>query len=159
MTINRKMWAWFEQGRASQALRGQGDFFVANNTYRDRHDDGLVLSQLSDWVAASGSATHASSALSEALEAHLEAGRAERVVGLVWAYMVASQYQEMSFALDLGRVREILAAAELVEDAPSALAGFGSNGVTVAFLQEQLASSDGYHFDVPRWEPPARPSP
>ena len=159
MTVNTKLWTWFERGQAPQALCGQREFFIGNHTYRDRHDDGLVLDQLSDWAATNEKPDEASSAFTQALRDHLSAGRGSDVIGLVWSYMVLSQYREMTFAMDLPQVREILTAAGRESEASETLARFATRGVSLAFLLEQLAVSDGRHFEVPRWEPPARPSP
>ena len=48
--LNPQVASWLNAGAMQEALLGQGDFFIADHTYRSEHDLVLVMNTLLHWT-------------------------------------------------------------------------------------------------------------
>ena len=83
-----RLWAWFDDGLAVQALRGEGEFFIPGVTWRDRHDELLVLRHLVLWADDRESWPSALASVEGAMQQATDAGDFKTVVGLAWAALL-----------------------------------------------------------------------
>lgn len=87
-TVNPHLWALFDRGFVIQALQGQGEFFLPSVTYREQHDEALVLRQLVLWADDREKWPVAQAAVEGALREAAEANDLQKVVGLAWAALL-----------------------------------------------------------------------
>lgn len=87
-TVNPHLWALFDRSLIMQALQGHGEFFIPNGTYREQHDETLVLRQLVLWADDREKWPVALAAVESTLRQSAEANDLQKVVGLAWAALL-----------------------------------------------------------------------
>lgn len=107
-TKNPKLWQAFDEGRTAEALLGTGGTFIPNATYRDKHDDTLVIDQLLDWAADRNGWDVAAGAFTTALSRPTEAGDREGAYGLVLAYLLVTEDRQEVLPVDPASLRAAL---------------------------------------------------
>jgi len=110
MTVNRRIWGWFDAGKIREALEGKGEFFQPEVTYRDEHDQVLVIDQLFDWAKKHGRERQAAEIFEYVVTkaagaSELEASR------LLLRYFIVENDREETIGVDVDRLAENLATA------------------------------------------------
>ena len=97
--MNTQFQSWFSQGKAIEALCGQGDYFVAGITWRDEHDFILALGELLDW-ARKGHQEDAAMAFQSAIERLLSANQLKAALRLLRSYAILREETSDTMAFD-----------------------------------------------------------
>jgi hypothetical protein len=103
--MNTQFQTWFAQGKAVEALCGQGDYFMPDVTYRDDHDCGLAVGELLAW-ARQGHREDAATAFETALAKLSDTGYFENALRLLRSYSVLQKEMQASLPIN----EDILAA-------------------------------------------------
>ena len=106
--MNPKLYRWFDEGHARDALIGDGEFFCRCHTWGD-HDTILVFGQLLDWATTNNKYPNAAKAFSEALDFLASANRTDNAFRLVLSYIIISEDSEQSLPIDMEHVCRSLA--------------------------------------------------
>ena len=107
--MNRKMWCWFDEGRALDVLVGDGEFFTPDHTWRDHHDTTLVLGQLAHWAETKNKQADSENAFVEALKLFASSNRTIEAFRLVLSYLVILDESDERLLIDMEQVIHILA--------------------------------------------------
>jgi hypothetical protein len=127
-----QLWARFDGGLAVQALQGQGEFFIAGVTWRDQHDNLVVLRQLVLWADDRERWPTALDAVEASLRQAVEADDFQSVLGRAWAALLVGDDTHESLLSD--------AAARLARDAAT-LSGYPPETQAIAeAVQERLGA-------------------
>ena len=86
--MNPYIWGLFDRGFIIPSLHGDGEFFIPNATYRDQHDEALVLRQLVLWADDREKWPVALAAVESTLRQATEANDSQKVLGLAWAALL-----------------------------------------------------------------------
>jgi hypothetical protein len=108
---NARIWDWFNHGKIADALRGQNEFFIPGVTYRENHDEILVIGQLIAWAQETDGLEKATSDFESTVSELLNEGQVEKALGLVWSYLIVSRDQRSSLSLDMDVLQSRLAMA------------------------------------------------
>jgi hypothetical protein len=108
---NARIWDWFNHGKIADALRGQNEFFIPGVTYRENHDEILVIGQLIAWAQETGHAEKASSDFESTVSELLNQGQVEKAVGIVLSYLIVSKDQRGDLPIDMDRLQRQLVTA------------------------------------------------
>ena len=106
--MNQRIWRWFNNGDARDALIGGGDFFLRDHTW-GCHDTLLVLSQLFEWATTNNNGAASAKAFTEALDLLTTADRTGEAFRLVLCYLLVSDASHESLAIDMEHVIRSLA--------------------------------------------------
>ena len=106
--MNQKIWHWFNNGDARNALIGGGDFFLRDYTW-GCHDTLLVLSQLFEWAIKNNKGAVSAKAFTEALDLLTAADRTSDAFRLVLVYLLVSEDRHESLPIDMDHVMRSLA--------------------------------------------------
>jgi hypothetical protein len=117
--VNPRVAGWFEAGDISEALLGEGSFFIPDTTYRDQHDRLLVLDQLLRWGVGPRRELAAGEAFLDALARAVHRKDGWLAYDLVWCHLLAARESERQLPLDLDAVRRCLDEVDASADAPS----------------------------------------
>lgn len=91
--MNTRIWQWFERGHIAEALLGGEPYFVADTTFRDRHDRPLIIDQLLLWAAAHEQLGTAAEAFMAALRTAVSDSDVWAAYDLVWSYLIVTRDQ------------------------------------------------------------------
>ena len=105
--MNRRIWNWFDNAYFHQALCGEGDFFIPEITYRDEHDQTLIVDQLFQWAKGRDRERDAAEALEQVIAEYASSGDIIRASRLVLIYMIVADERGET----LGIQREDLASS------------------------------------------------
>jgi hypothetical protein len=109
MTVNRKIWGWFDAGKIGEALEGKAEFFLPDVTYRDEHDQVLVIDQLFDWAKRHGRERQAAEIFEYVVTKAAGAGELVQASRLLLTYLVVENDREDTIGVDVDSLAENLA--------------------------------------------------
>jgi hypothetical protein len=111
MTINRKIWNWFDAGTVREALVGHGEFFLPDNTYIDEHNYILVVDQLFDWAKHHDTEAEAAGSVENVIIAEASAREFASASRLLLTYLLVKEDRGDTIGVDLEHVAKSLATA------------------------------------------------
>ena len=86
--VNERLWRWFDNGHAVEALLGREGHFIPSVTYRERHDDVLVLNQLASWADDRGRWDELVQAVDDAVRQAVADDDLRTGFGIAWAAII-----------------------------------------------------------------------
>jgi len=113
-TVDPRVWGWFDKGEIIPALRGHDDYFIPGPTWRERHDELLVLRQLVLWADDRDEWPIALRAVETALRLTIEAGDEPDALGLAWAAVLVGDNMHETLLTEeaMSLVRDISAVSD-----------------------------------------------
>lgn len=114
--MNEQLGHWFDSGHVTEALLGGEPYFIAETTFRDRHDRVLVVDQLLLWAADRDRLDEAARAFMNALRTAVGDGDVWAAYDLIWAYLLVRADHGTDLALNTDDVRRALDEADRLED-------------------------------------------
>lgn len=103
-TKNKKVLSWFETGKISEALEGEGKFFLPDVTFREVHDILLVLRQLLEW-AVEDRIESASAGFTCYLQRLLDQNDLHKGLELYHSYRIIVESGRRELIIDEGKLR------------------------------------------------------
>jgi len=104
--VNRRIRAWFDAGKIAEAILGEGEFFVFDNSGVGRHNGVLVMGQLARWAADHGEEARAEDGVVEAIRTAIAREDLECAFRITWiALMYSDNDPDPPLRVDFGPVR------------------------------------------------------
>ncbi|MGH7487580.1 MAG: hypothetical protein ACREMY_18550 [bacterium] len=136
MTLNQQIWRWFDAGEIREALDSEGEFVLPDVTYRDQHDQLLVIDQLFDWAKARSRTSAAAEELQNAIERYASAGDVMRAARAILTYLIVQRDRGETIGVEPTMLARILAAG--VERHPAAVVSDESTRKLVLAVAERI---------------------
>ena len=102
--MNQRIAKWFDQGKISEAIKGESEYFITDITYRDSHDVLLVLRTLIDWANKKDMQEYATFCFYSVFEARIENDDLLDALDLIYAYLLVLEDAKDSLHLNMGDI-------------------------------------------------------